>query len=292
MPEGEHAMGRAMGTWTTGLLIVAATSWATTIRAAEPRQAAESPQEEILKKNELKALGPIYVLETESDVKKKVSQVKLLAKQWNHARLQQQSTLSPKDHQAMIQGLTAQITQLRAELNTMNQQIIRFPRFRGRMANNYAQGEYQDLIASRNQLNFTLNQQNMQLVQVRSHPPDPKAKQKIDDEVQTKHDEYLQAVHDLSQLVTTTKDKYAALAKNDEVTKALAGLDPAIKPRPQLGPSHEFHENVKFAERVEKEATQSPAEPKAKAAVKSKRGANSSRTAPDSTAPDSTAPDS
>ena len=44
-------MGRAMGKWTTGLLIVAATSWATAIRAAEPRQAAESPQEEILKKN-------------------------------------------------------------------------------------------------------------------------------------------------------------------------------------------------------------------------------------------------
>ena len=119
----------------------------------------------------------------------------------------------------MIQGLTAQITQLRAELNTVNQQINRFPRFRGRMANNYAQGEYQDLIASRNQLNFTLNQQNMQLGQLRSHPPDPKAKQKIDDEVQAKHDEYVQAVHDLSQLVTTTKDKYAALAKNDEVSE-------------------------------------------------------------------------
>ncbi len=287
-----------MATWTTGLLIVAATCWTTAIPAAEPPQAEEppqaaespqaavSPQEEILKKNGLKALGPIYVLETESDVKKKVGEVKLLAKQWNHARLQQQSTLSPKEHQAMIQGLTAQITQLRAQLNTMNQQINRFPRFRGRMANSYAQGDYQNLIASRNQLSFTLNQQSLQLSQLKSHPPDPKAKQKIDDEVQAKHDEYVQAVHDLSQLVTTTKDKYAALAKNDEVTKALAGLDPAIKPRPQLGPSHAFHENVKFAERVEKEAAQSPADPKTKAALKSKHGANSSRTAPDSTVPD------
>ena len=81
----------------------------------------------------------------------------------------------------------------------------------------------------------------------------------------------MQAVHDLTQLVTTTKEKYAALAKNDEVTKALAGLDPAIKPRPQLGPSHGFHENVKLAERFEKDAAQSPAEPKAKAITKSKR---------------------
>jgi len=276
-----------MGKWTTGLLIVAATSWATAIRAAEPRQAAESPQEEILKKNGLKALGPIYVLEAESDVKQKVSEVKLLSKQWNHARLQQQSILSAKDHQAMIQGLTGQVNQLRAELNTVNQQMRSLPRYRGRLANNYAQEAYAELLATRNQLNVTLTQQNMLLGQVRSQPADPKLKQKIDDEAQAKHDEYVQAVHDLSQLVTTTKDKYAALAKKDEVTKALAGLDPAIKPRPQLGPSHEFHETVKLADRLEKEAAQSPAEPKAKAAVKSKRGANSSRTAPDPTAPDS-----
>ena len=109
-----------------------------------------------------------------------------------------------------------------------------------------------------------------------------KLKQKFDDVVQARHDEYVQAIHDLSQLVATTKDKYAALAKNEEVAKALAGLDPAIKPRPQLGPSHEFHETVKLAERLEKDAAQSPAEPKAKAATKSKRGANSSQTAPDS----------
>jgi len=257
-----------MGKWTTGLLIVAATSWATGIRAAEPPQAAESPQEEVLKKNGLKALGPIYVLEAESDVKKKVSELKLLSKQWNHARLQQQSILSAKDHQAMIQGLTGQVNQLRAEINVVTQQMNRLPRYRGRLANNYAQEEYAELVAYRNQLNFTLTQQNALLGQVRSQPSDPKLKQKIDDEVQARHDEYLQAVHDLTQLVTTTKEKYAALAKNDEVTKALAGLDPAIKPRPQLGPSHGFHENVKLAERFEKDAAQSPAEPKAKAITK------------------------
>ncbi len=280
-----------MGKWTAGLLIVAATSWATASRAAEPRQAAESPQEEVLKKNGLKPLGPIYVLETEADVKQKVSEVKLLSKQLKNARLKQQSTLSPQEYQARVQGLTPQIAQLRAELNTMNQQINRFPRFRGRMANSNAQADYQALIASRNQLNYNLNQQTLELSQFKSHPPDPKAKQKADDEVQAKHVEYVQAVHDLSQLVSTTRDKYAALARNDEITKALAGLDPAIKPRPQLGPSHEFHETIKLAERYEKDAAQSPAPLKAKAASKLKHGANSSRSAPDSTAADPTAAD-
>ena len=118
-----------------------------------------------------------------------------------------------------------------------------------------------------------MNQQNALLGQVRSHPPDPKLKQKIDDEAQAKHDEYVQAVHDLSQLVATTKEKYTALAKNDEVTKAIAGLDPAIKPRPQLGPSHEFHETVKLADRLEKDAAQSPAEHRAKPTTRSRRGA-------------------
>ena len=182
----------------------------------------------------------------------------------------------------MIQGLAGQVNQLRAEINVVNQQMNRLPRYRGRLANNYAQEAYAELLATRNQLGFTLNQQNALLGQVRSQPADPKLKQKIDDEVQSRHDEYLQAIHDLSQLVATTKDKYAALAKNEEVAKALAGLDPAIKPRPQLGPSHEFHETVRLAERLEKDVAQSPAEPKAKAATKSKRGANSSQTAPDS----------
>src|SRR5271166_3383231 len=144
MPKGEHTMGRAMGKWTTGLLIVAAMSWATAIRAAKP------PQEEVLEKNGLKTLGPIYVLEAESDVKKKVSEVKLWSKQWNHARLQQQSILSTKDHQAMIQGLTGQVNQLRAEINVVTQQMNRLPRYRGRLANNYAQEEYAELVAYRN----------------------------------------------------------------------------------------------------------------------------------------------
>jgi hypothetical protein len=270
-------MERATGQWTIGLLIVGATFWATGLRASGPLQATESPQEETLKRHGLKLMGPIYVVETEADVKQKVSEVKLLSKQWNQARLQQQSVLSPKDQQAMIQGLTNQLNQLRAEINGVNQQINRLPRYRGRLANNYAQEAYAELNATRNQLNFTLNQQNALLGQVKSHPPDPKLKQIIDSEAQAKHDEYAQAVHDLSQLVATTKEKYAALAKNNDVMKALAGLDTAIKPRPQLGPSHEFHETVKLAERYEKDITQSLAEPKGRAASKTKRAAKPSR---------------
>lgn len=91
-----------MGKWAAALLIFVATSGTAGVRAAD------SP-EEVLKKNGLKPMGPLYVLEAESDVKKKLSEVRLLSKQWNFARIQQESIGSATDHQALIQGLTGQV---------------------------------------------------------------------------------------------------------------------------------------------------------------------------------------
>ncbi len=41
-----------------------------------------------------------------------------------------------------------------------------------------------------------------------------------------------------------------------------------MKPRPQLGPSHEFHENAKLAEKFEKEAAKISSEPAPAATTK------------------------
>jgi hypothetical protein len=265
-----------MGNRASGLHVII---WfgATVVCAAEPPGGADIERVEILKNHGLKALGPIYVVDTEADAKKKASEIKLLSKQWKQAKAQQESVPSPEQYKAMIQGLNSQISQLRAQLNTVNNEINRLPRFRGRFSTSYSQEAYAELLATRNQLNMTMSQQNALLGQLRGHPPDPKVRQKLDGDAQARHDEYLQAVHDLSQLVVATKDKYAALAKNDEVTKALAGLDPAIKPRPQLGPSHEFHELAKLADRLEKETAEFPAEPKSKATAKTKRGSKATK---------------
>ena len=73
-------------------------------------------------------------------------------------------------------GTDRQVNQLRTEINGVTQQINRLPRYRGRLANNYAQEEYAELVAYRNQLNFTLTQQRALLGQVRSQPPDPKSR--------------------------------------------------------------------------------------------------------------------
>ncbi len=205
-----------MGRRLTGLVFMAATSWVVGLHAGDPQEAArpsgaaatESPEEEILHRNGLRPMGPTYVLESELDVKKKVGEVKLLSRQWNVALLKQRSFGSPQDHQAMIQGMTAQVAQLRAEINAVSQQMRATPRFRGRMGGYYNQQQNAQLQMYRNQLNFNLNQQNAVLNQAKRQPFDAKTKQKIDEEVQTRQEEFVQGAHDLSQLVSSTKEKY------------------------------------------------------------------------------------
>jgi hypothetical protein len=103
-------------------------------------------------------------------------------------------------------------------------------------------------------------------------------KDKLDSEVKDREDEYRQGVNDLGQLVKTTQEKYAALAKDGGVKKALEALELRIRPSPKLGPSHEFHELVKTVDKLLKEAPGDPfSDSKSKASAKSKhssRGAH------------------
>ena len=253
--------------WLTSLFLATMSLWATGVRAL-----GDSP-DEVLKRNGLKQVGPLYMLEGEQDVKKKLAEVKQLSRQLKYARLQQASYGTAQDHQALIQNLNNQVNQIKAEINAVNRQMSRSPGFGGRFARYYAQGQRADLTAYRNQLDAELNQQNNLLAQAKSHPFDPKMKDKLDAEARDRQDDYQKAVTDLVQLVGTIKDKYAKLAKDDEVKKALDGLSLKIRPSPKLGPSHEFHETAKLAEKLEKESAnpQPSSEPAAKTSRKSRR---------------------
>lgn len=235
------------------------------------------PPEEVLKKNGLRPVGPVYVLEMEQDVKKKLAEVKQLSRQMKYARLQQASYGTPQDHQALIQNLANQAAQIKAEINAVNQQVSRLPRFRGRFTNVYVQEQNAELIAYRNQLNAELGQQNAMLNQVKTHPPDPKMKDKLDADARDRQDEYHKAVTDLVQLVGTAQEKYAVLAKDAGVNKALAALELKVRPSPKLGPSHEFHETVKLVDKLEKDTGDPALESKPKAIHKPRR---STRPAP------------
>jgi hypothetical protein len=220
----------------------------------------ESSAEAVLAKNGLKRVGALFVLDAEAEVKAKLKHVRQLSKQWHEARALQASVGTPQDYQNLTKELSTRVSQIRTEINAVNQQMARVPRFRGRIANNFVQGDYAELAAYRNELNVALSQQNALLSQVKSRPPDPKQAEKLTSEVESRRDEYDHAVSELIELVHSTKAKYATLAKNDEIKKAIVALDGTSKPSPRLGPTHEFLGIVKLVERLEKGTPDTSAE--------------------------------
>jgi hypothetical protein len=254
---------------------------------------ADSPVDETMKSHGLKRAGDLYVLMTESDVKNKVLEIRRFSKQLNFALMQQKGTLSAKDYQDTIKGLGDQINQYNSEINAVNQQMNALPRYRGRLANNFATEQYQELQVYKNQLQAEINQGRLYLNQLKSRPFDPKAKEKADAEVQNRREFYHQAIQDLRQLVDTAQTKYAEVTKNDEVQKALEKANNVGRTKLKLGPSREFTNDVKLLEKLEKEEAgdQTPAvEAKpgrpAKRSLKSRR--SSSKPASSTPAPDAT----
>jgi hypothetical protein len=253
---------------------------------------ADSPVDKTMKSHGLKRAGDLYVLVTESDVKNKVQEIRRFSKQLQNALMQQKGTLSAKDYQDTVKGLGEQVNQYRSAINSVNQQMNALPRFRGRLANNFATEQYQELQVYRSQLQAEVNEGTLFLNQLKSRPFDPKAKEKVDAEVQNRREDYHQAVLDLRQLVDSTVNKYAEVSKNDEVGKALEKANVGAKTKLKLGPSREFTADVKLLEKFEREEAgeQAPVlEPKTRRSTKqSPKGKRSSKPAPEATAPAST----
>ena len=162
-----------------------------------PARAADEPQNETLAKNKLKALGSLEVLEDEGEFKTKLTEAQRLLTQLKHSMLQQQGTMSPQQYQKALQGMRDEVNQMRSQINQANQQMNSLPRFRGRLASSYAQEAYNELTAYRNTLQMQVNQESAWLNQLQSQKADPKAKEKIDAEVNDRRDSYHQALQDL-----------------------------------------------------------------------------------------------
>jgi hypothetical protein len=250
---------------------------------------ADSTAIETMKSHRLKAAGDFYVLETESDAKNKVREIRRLSKQLNYALVQQQGTLSAKDYQQTMKGLGDQINQYKTEITAVTQQMNALPRVRGRLTNNFATEQYAELTLYKNQLQAELNQETLFLNQLKSRPYDPKAKAEVDAKVQSLRESYHQELLDLRPIIDSTSKQYAELTKNEDVQSALVKLSAGAKTKAKLGPSREFTADVKFLERLEREEAsehglevqRKPARP-TKRAVRSKRSTKPSTTAPSS----------
>src|SRR5271165_4669376 len=105
-------------------------------------------------------------------------------------------------------------------MSAVNQQMGSVPRARRGFINNYAAGQYQELLAYRNSLQAELQLESAFLNQLKSQAADPQAKDKIDAEGRDKRDAYHQALLDLRKLVDSANEKYEKLANDDEFKKA------------------------------------------------------------------------
>jgi hypothetical protein len=223
-----------------------------TVVRCVPVGAAEEPENAVLRKHGLKAAGLHIVLQAETDVKNKLNELRKLSRKLNYSIMQQKGTLSAKDHQQMIDGLTNEIAQLRSQLTMATQQINQIPRFRGRITDNFAQAAYNELVLYRNQLQMAISQEMAWLNQLRSQAFDSKSKDRIDAEVRDHREAYHQALLELRQLVDSTNEKYEALAKDDEIKTAAVAVGKGKREKPKLGASREFLNNVKVLEKLER----------------------------------------
>jgi DNA repair exonuclease SbcCD ATPase subunit len=239
-------MNKSCFAWATAFLTVAFLCL-----ARPPVHAADGPGSKTLKKHGLKIVGLLAVVEEEAEIKTKLSDARRLSKQLHYSLMQQQATLSPKELQQNIKNVTDQINQLRSEMTAANQQLNSIPRYRGRFMSNDASQLFGQLTGYRTQLQMEIEQDSLFLNQLKSQPADPKAKEKIDSEVQDRRDAYHQALLDLRKLVDTAHEKYEGLSKDDQVKKALEIEGHGLREKPKLGPSRDFLNNVKLLEKLE-----------------------------------------
>jgi archaellum component FlaC len=239
--DGRHKCGGAIA---LAILVVCAFS--------PSGRASDEPQDDPLAKHKLKAHGSLQVLEDEAEFKTKLTEARRLLRQLNYSILQQQGTMSPQQYQKNLQGMKDELNQLRSQINLANQQMSRLPRYRGRFASSYAQEAYNELMVYRNTLQMQVNQESAWLNQLQSQKADPRAKDKIDAEVNDRREAYHQALQDLRTLADSVTQKYAELDKDAEVKDAIHALGKGKREKPKLGPSHDFLSNVKLFEKLEK----------------------------------------
>ena len=213
-------------------------------------QAGETP-EDVLAKIGLKQAGTVLVLESESDVHDKASEIRRIDRELTNAKMLQRSTMSEKDYQDAIKQLNAETNQFRAELNTTNQMIGRIPKYRGRFMNSTVAEESYELTMYKNQLQWEINQRTAFLNQLKKQPFDAKARVKRDSEVRDKSEALHQAILDMRKAVDTTKEKYEETNKDPSLKKVMTALDRKAGSKVKLGPSRQFHLEVKLLERAE-----------------------------------------
>jgi hypothetical protein len=235
--------------------------------------AGEPPSDRMLEKHGLKRSGPLYVLTAEAGVHDKAVEVRDLARQWNHAVAQERATVGEKEYQETIKELTAELNQLRSQMNLVTQNLNRIPKRRGYPV--YLE-EFQELTYYKNQLQMEVSQRTNFLNQLKGKPFDPKERVRADAEVRTRKEAMHQGALELRKLVDEIHAKYAAIGEDAQVKKWLDTPEGHAGVKPKLGPSRTLVLDEKMLERVERDSGMD--EPAASEHKSSRKGRRTTRT--------------
>jgi hypothetical protein len=234
------------------LLLTLGVGCAVLVEAGEPPVATNT-----LEGRGLKLVGSLFLVTTESEVHAKLAEVKALRKQLVIAQGWQRKYGTAQTYQQTIRSLGLQLSQLKSEIQAVNQQMNRLPHTRRQGTNNLIMEQYDELRTYRDGLQAQANETTAYLNQFKSQPFDPKTKARLDADVRDRRRAYEQGLVDLRSMVDKTQQSYRRLAADESVKQALHALGKNAKIAPKLGPSHEFSTTVKFLEKLEHEPAES-----------------------------------
>lgn len=206
-----------------------------------PRCAADSPQD-LLRARGLKQVGSTYVLASESEVQKKMAELRALRNQLVLvAQRQANSERQAEDEKGMMQEMLRQRVILNDQITAFEQQIRSFG------------GAAPELIARRNEAAAAYNGLGDRIRLLQSGPgADARVQDRLLAEFSRRREGYIQAVLNLRQLIDATTKSYTELVDDAAVKEALESLGRNSRSKPKLGPSAPFAANVKLLERIEK----------------------------------------
>jgi clan AA aspartic protease (TIGR02281 family) len=184
---------------------------------------------DVLKTKGLKRSGDTFVLGSEAEVQKAVSEARAASK-----AVQQIQERKRQFEQNIRQGNDA-IRELTEQRILLNRQL----------SETTSTFEHNQLVSRINEISDRLNLLQREV-------GDPEAGQSAGAAVALKRETFIEKVLKLRKLVDQTNEEYTAVAKDEEIKKALEALN-KDNPRPaRLGPSKAFLTNVRLLENVEK----------------------------------------
>ena len=216
--------------------------------------------EDTLESHALKRVGTTYVLPAESEVQRKISELKVLSGQLSLAvRRLQQNEREIEDEKGMMRELLQRRVALNDTIAGLDQQLNATAG--PARENPFIANQRNELVIQRNQVvtNYNGLIDQIKVLQT-SEAADPKIRNQIEAELSRRRESFIQAVLDLRQLVDAATESYTVLAKNNEVKSAVDSLGRSTKSRPKLGPSSQSLANVKLLERIEKSVITDTAE--------------------------------